>query len=344
METNRDIGTVGAAGQLTPDGRVVLRLTDAEGAYTIPYIQHGPEIRVAMGQPPKRPLPRAVLTGPDGASYNADLSGVPTTARFAVRKPGEYTLTLSDADGSKTFSPIGVGTVIAALGDSITEGYHGHGFARENLELQASSFPPEAVSADGRNFPQYAPTTTIHRPDVNTFQSWMTDLNNLLTKTWKRPVFIANEGWGGITTEGYLALMQNETWRQRLRLLQPNVWIIHLGVNDERQGVSAEAVQRNLHTLAIRLQKDYGAEPERILLASPCYDFYPGAEKILTEYTRAVRDLVDLLGLGTGPDFFAAYAQDRPRWYGADPVHPNIEGMVRMARLWHDALQDMPWS
>jgi lysophospholipase L1-like esterase len=42
--------------------------------------------------------------------------------------------------------------------------------------------------------------------------------------------------------------------------------------------------------------------------------------------------------LSRGPDFYAAFARDKPRWYGQDPVHPNVEGMLRMAALWHDAL------
>ena len=39
-----------------------------------------------------------------------------------------------------------------------------------------------------------------------------------------------------------------------------------------------------------------------------------------------------------GADFFAAYSKDKARWYGDDPVHPNLAGMDYMAQLWHDAL------
>jgi lysophospholipase L1-like esterase len=43
-------------------------------------------------------------------------------------------------------------------------------------------------------------------------------------------------------------------------------------------------------------------------------------------------------GLRRGPDFFTAYAVEKERYYGSDPVHPNIEGMRRMADLWAAAL------
>ncbi len=113
-----------------------------------------------------------------------------------------------------TYSRFGVGTVIAALGDSITEGYLGRGYLMPDLKLSADRFPAESVSRDGRNFPQYGPTTERYLPSVNCFESWMTSLNNRLTDTWRQPVFIANEGWGGITTAGYLAMMRSDAgWR-----------------------------------------------------------------------------------------------------------------------------------
>jgi lysophospholipase L1-like esterase len=61
---------------------------------------------------------------------------------------------------------------------------------------------------------------------------------------------------------------------------------------------------------------------------------------ILQSYARAIKVLVKQRGLSRGPDFYAAFAQDKPRWYGNDPVHPNVEGMVRMAELWHEAMTD----
>ena len=88
---------------------------------------------------------------------------------------------------------------------------------RASLDLTASDFPDEAVSADGRNFPRFAPTTAVHKPEVNCFQSWMTRLNDRLAKAWEQPVFIANEGWGGHDSAQYLAVMRGNRggWRDR---------------------------------------------------------------------------------------------------------------------------------
>jgi lysophospholipase L1-like esterase len=264
---------------------------------------------------------------------------------FVDLSPGEYTLQCRglDADSHErsrvNYDRIGIGVVIAALGDSITEGYLGHGFKRKDLNLSADRFPPESVSKDGRNFPQFAPTTTQYLPNVNCFESWMTALNDRLAATWRQPVFIANEGWGGITTGRYLAMMRQDAgWKKRMRRVQPQLWLIHLGVNDERAHLGAAEVRANLAGMVDELVKNYQAKPAHIFLAAPCYDYFPGAAEILAVYAREIAGLIEQRGLGRGPDFYAAYAQDKRRWYGSDPVHPNVDGMVRMAELWRRAL------
>ena len=98
-----------------------LRIKDVEGHYTIPYIQSSDLLEVNI-----KGAPRQVFLSrgnhriePEGKSghYNT----------FKNLSPGEYKLVVDDI----TFSPVGIGTVIAALGDSITEGYHGHWFRCE---------------------------------------------------------------------------------------------------------------------------------------------------------------------------------------------------------------------
>lgn len=264
---------------------------------------------------------------------------------FAGLPPGEYSLEVTGRDAAGTVvardrhGPVGIGTVIAALGDSITEGYHSRGFHQESLDLTPAMFPAEAVSRDRRNYPQFAPTTAHHRPDINCFTSWMPQLNDLLTEQWRRPVFIANEGWGGITSGRYLQMMKTDAgWQRRMRQLAPSVWLIHLGVNDGRAKLGADEVGRNLAEIVDILVKDYAATPARIVVAAPSYDYAPEAADRLATYRTAIAKLVAEKGLKSGPDFFAAYANDRPRYYGTDPVHPNAEGMELMARLWAEAL------
>ncbi|MBM3475186.1 MAG: SGNH/GDSL hydrolase family protein [Armatimonadetes bacterium] len=335
-------------GILRPDldsSALYLSVQDASGTYTIPYIQTADSLHVTPA-----------FDSPDIVRVRLSLSagGKPVASKLATRKqpqvsfrrlrPGEYVLRAQGLSRGgeelcrSEVTRIGIGTVIVAIGDSITEGYYGHGFSRGSA-LAAKDFPPEAVSRDGRNFPQFSPTTAWHLPEVNCFQSWMTDLNDLLTDSWQHPVFIANEGWGGYTTEAYLNLMRTDAnWQARMGLLQPNVWLINLGVNDERAHVPPEAFAGNLRAIVQTVTEEYAAQPNRILIARPSYDYFEGAEPTLRSYCEQIDALVGELGLARGPDFFAAYAADQQRWYGADPVHPNVEGVRRMAELWHEAL------
>jgi lysophospholipase L1-like esterase len=334
------------AGQALAPQTLTLTVPDIKGSYTIPYIQSDDTLHVRVIFPPGGPT-RARLILILGDQPIADRDATPADPDITIEglHAAEYTLRLGGVgdDGrivcSAVWRRLAVGTVIGAIGDSITEGYHGHGFWRDDLNLTASAFPPEAVSRDGRNFPQYSPTTAWHRPDVNCFQSWMTDLNNLLARRWDRPVFIANEGVGGITTGATLNTMRNDKgWQARMKLLAPQVWLIHLGVNDERAKLPAATVGANLQAIVSLLVSDYGARPDHILVARPCYDYAAGAAPILQSYITEIDALIARRRLRPGPDFFAAYAVDRAKWYGADPVHPNLAGMEYMARLWDEAL------
>lgn len=327
-----------------------LRVGDVQGSYTIPYIQSGRDLCVCIdfASLPAETVGATVTLGRTGEaeSRQRTVSHAAPLAEFTGLPAGEYSLTATATDAAGTdvwngrYHHVGVGTVVAALGDSLTEGYHGHGFGRLVLDLEAGDFPAEAVSADGRNYPQFAPTTAHHKPSVTCFQSWMTRLNNGLTAAWQQPVFIANEGWGGYATGHYLAMMRGNHggWRDRMQLLHPTVWLIHLGVNDERQQVPADAFAGNLRMIVGILRTEYGASTDAIYIAHPSYDYAPGAGPVLREYIARIDAIVTELGLRHGPDFFAAFATDRKTWYGADPVHPGPDGVDLMADLWLETL------
>ncbi|NPV46217.1 MAG: SGNH/GDSL hydrolase family protein [Armatimonadetes bacterium] len=331
---------------MSPQGTLTLTVADTKGRYTIPYIQSPPTVSLQLQFSPTGPL-RCHVRLLLGETVKGTITATRACSRvqFHELTPAEYSveLTALGDDGASVgvarHERLGIGTVLCAIGDSITEGYHGHAFWRDDLDLRSDVFPAEAVSRDGRNFPQHAPTTPAHRPEVNCFQSWMTDLNDLLTERWGQPVFIANEGWGGITSGGYLHMMQTDRgWQERMELLRPSVWLIHLGVNDERAGVTPAAFAANIEAIADLLISDYDARPGRVLVARPCYDYAEGCAEMERAYIAELDRLIARRGLAAGPDFFAAYAVDRARWYGDDPVHPNVEGMAYMAGLWADAL------
>ena len=326
-----------------------LRVSDVQGSYTIPYIQSHRDLsfRVDFKALPQGASRATIVISCDGEDVRRGVVTVSSPhVLFSCLAPGEYTVsvTVVDCAGETQqhfgYSRIGIGTVVAALGDSLTEGYHGHGFWRQILDLCADDFPASAVSVDGRNFPQFSPTTHIHRPSVNCFQSWMTRLNNLLSEAWKVPVFVANEGWGGYTSADYLTMMEQncDGWCDRVRQLSPAVWLIHLGVNDERHGVSGGEFETNLRGIVKLLLGEFGAAPENIYLARPSYDYFPGAAAVLRTYIAQIEAVVESLGVQAGPDFFATFSQDRETWYGDDPVHPGPEGMDLMADLWAERL------
>ena len=322
-----------------------LTIDDIKGSYTIPYIQSARDLAVEFSFAVEGVASAQVILM-RGAEKIAERQAAPGfRAEFPALDPGEYQVRIRglDLNGNEVcqaaWGRVAVGTVIAALGDSITEGYFGQGYMRESLDLRGDRFPKEAVSRDGRNFPQYSPTTHHHLPSVNCFESWMTPLNDSLTEIWKQPVFIANEGWGGITSAGYLDMIRkDEGWRTRMTRLKPALWLIHLGVNDERCQVPTDAFAADMEKIVDLLIEEFGARPEGIFIAKPSYDYFEGASEILTAYSRAIDGLVAERGLCKGPDLFALYATERNRWYGQDPVHPNVAGMQRMAKAWHDTL------
>ena len=119
-----------------------------------------------------------------------------------------------------------------------------------------------------------------------------------------------------------------------MRALAPNIWLLHLGVNDGRAGIPPAAFRADMAGLVRALVRSFGASPGRIFVAKPSYDAFPGAERLLAAYREEIDRLVAGMSLRPGPDFGAAYAAGRRRWYGTDPVHPNVRGMARMARLW----------
>ena len=66
-----------------------------------------------------------------------------------------------------------------------------------------------------------------------------------------------NEGSSGITASGYNSLMQQTQWTTRETALVPDKWLIHLGVNDADQGVTASAYKTNMQTIINNLINSY---------------------------------------------------------------------------------------
>ncbi|MBI2297851.1 MAG: hypothetical protein HYU66_02665 [Armatimonadetes bacterium] len=140
-----------ADGVLRPDlspGTLFRTVQGAAGSYCFPYLQTGRDLPVSAGF--ARGDPDIRLRLGDRAAL---LTAEQPRHVFTGLPPGEHQLTATDGHGTVTIDRIGVGEVLAALGDSITEGYFGLGCHRARLAgLTAAQFPPEACSRDGPPF------------------------------------------------------------------------------------------------------------------------------------------------------------------------------------------------
>ena len=115
------------------------------------------------------------------------------------------------------------------------------------------------------------------------------------------------------------------------------MWLIHLGVNDERLSMPETDFYDNMNQLIDLLKQDFNAKPEQIFLARTSYD-YEANRELLDAYLVKIDELIAQHGLKPGPDFFKAYSNNREKWYGEDQAHPNIAGMEYMAELWAEAI------
>lgn len=325
---------------------LTLTFIESKGDFTINYIQGSKDFYVALTIQPPAVKATVELTSNNG--YNSKKEAATSGKIVFSELPfGEYTLKVESFDTKSnmlsqfTYTNIGVGTIIAALGDSITEGFWSDGIMHPNLLMKAEDFPAAMVSKDKRNFPAYAPSTAHHKPDINCFKSWMPLMNDILSEKLKRPVFIANEGLGGHTTSAYLNIMRGDTlWQTRMKKLKANYFIIHLGVNDERYNVKPETFEANYNAIVDILIKDYKAVPKNIIIAYPSFDRHPNGDKYYPEYRKAIERMATNKGITIGPDFYAAYAKDTAKYYGGDSVHPNAtEGMNLMAELCSAAIE-----
>jgi len=145
------------------DGQAVLQLQveDVGGPYLLPYIQSSRDLELGTTFE-NSPVTRVHVTLHRGQAqvWEGELNHSYPAVTALGLPYGEYTLEAQayGDDGRQLqglrVGRIGIGTVIAALGDSITEGYYGECFV-QSPPLHAGQFPKDAVSRDGRNFPQW---------------------------------------------------------------------------------------------------------------------------------------------------------------------------------------------
>jgi lysophospholipase L1-like esterase len=322
-----------------------LAITDEGGTFYIPYIQTSSTLSVAASVsgtylPAGGGVKFVLNEGESNQDVKYDMTS-PFTGSFTGVAKGNYTLDAYVVDSSQVvvagsgrhaeLTNVGIGDIITAIGDSITEGEYGVDAGTTSIASWLDA-PAGTTSADNRNYPQYGPYITRYK------ESWMSDLNDELADFYDYPVFIMNEGYGGLQTGSYISYMGQADWISRQTALHPNRWLIHLGVNDAGTGnQSASTVQTNLQTIINTLENSYSATGSQILLARPSYGTSSEYTTRLPAYLPIIDSLVSSNALTAGPDFYTYFSNHNAGLY-SDTVHPNSAGMVQMARLWALAL------
>jgi lysophospholipase L1-like esterase len=329
------------------------------GAFAVPYIQASPDLDFALelNGPPGRTTVDVVLDLGRPEQQSLRLHGPSWAGTFHGLGFGEHTLDARMYAGEEglpdafvvaqppvalaRLEHIARGDVVAALGDSTTEGLGGGPYApgeidhltyfADWLEARTALRPIDLtlVSDDGRQYPQAG--ASLHpasRP------SFVVPLARLLEARTGHPVLVINEGWSGITSDGFVKVAQSQHFHDLVAAAHPNLWLVNLGANDAAVQRPALEYQQRLEALVAGIES-LGAAPGDIRLACPSYRSGP-----LSALEATYLPVVDFVRgdkrLGPAPDFFRHY-RDQPDQLG-DSVHPNAAGYAAMAQMWSGAL------
>lgn len=329
-----------AAAVLGAPNVATLSIVDEGGTIFIPYIQTSTTLNVAAsaGAVPIGGGVQFVLNEGLGSSQTVTDLVAPYSASFTGLAKGTYTLDayVLDADGATRLADaashdrrtgIAIGDIIAVVGDSVTEGQGGNidsGTVTSWLDADAGM-----ASADNRNFPQYGTTSTTYN------EGFLSDLNDKLAAYYGYPVFLMNEGRGGIRANNYQSGVMNAAWQSRINALAPNKWIVQLGINDNRASDSPSTFQTNITNLVNTFISSYGATAANTWLMAPSYDFGAGGQGAyapgLATYLPIITSVRNSLGLQGGADLYNIFAPYHATQY-FDNVHPNATGYAHMAR------------
>ena len=335
-----DITSPSAAVEAAPNV-ATLAITDEGGTFYIPYIQTSTTLTVnatAATVPDGGGIEFVLNEGLAGEDSMIDLT-FPYSVSFAGLAKAEYTIDayilegdgvsrLPDPEYHDSRTDVGIGDIIAVIGDSVVEGLGGtvdDGVVTNWLDADAGT-----VSADNRNFPQHGIVTGTYN------ESFLTDLNDKLANYYGYPVFLMNEGRGSIGARSYEASVMSVAWRNRETALAANKWLIALGINDSRVSISAADFEIDMTDFISMLMTDFGATADNIWLSYPSYDFGMGLEPFyinFSTYGTAYQNIREALGLQGGPDLFNVMKYYQADEY-SDNVHPNALGDVRLAKLW----------
>jgi lysophospholipase L1-like esterase len=338
-----------------------LAIDGPAGTFYVPYIQTSADLPVTLTHngPANRSIVDVILDAGTPRARAVRLTGSPWQTTFHAVGFGEHTLTArlyvpeegipagialqAPPVAEAHLEQVARGDVIAALGDSTTEGL-GEGpwqpgeqellgffpdwlAARRSLQSSRRGW----ISSDGRNFPQAG--LSMHPASRPAF---VVELARQLAAARGHPVLVLNDGWSGMTSDGYMRVSTSGYFAGQMAAASPNAWLVNLGVNDPLVNSSPAEYANRMQALVDNLEKLYGAPAQAIHVACPIYASQPMRNRAEAQYLPEIDMLRARANLGPAPDFFAFY-RDHPENV-ADAVHPNFVGYSAMARLWGAAL------
>lgn len=135
-------------------------------------------------------------------------------------------------------------------------------------------------------------------------------------KTWN----VVNGSVSGETTAGGLARLPAALARHK-----PDVVLLELGANDGLRGLDLKQMRTNLERMA-DLVAATGAQPVIFEMRIPS-NYGP----VFTErFRRSFTDAANSKSVPIVPFFLAAIAEDRPRWFQEDGIHPRTEAQPQI--------------
>ncbi|HEY8740142.1 MAG TPA: SGNH/GDSL hydrolase family protein [Candidatus Dormibacteraeota bacterium] len=327
-----------------------LAIPGRNGTYLVPYIQTQPDLHFRLNVQ-RAPADSMVLVTLDAGSdgqretevvapgyegvFGDVVKGDHTLSARLYQRPQRIHVKGTEGQGDQVASTrlthVARGDIIAAIGDSTTEGNGGPSFGFMPNWVSAQAMAADWTSPDGRNFPQAG---AFARPQAPA--SFTSTLGTLLEGVRGHPVLVLNDGWSGATAEAYSHIVVSPDLGAEYGAAHPNDWLINLGVNDPITHRTPEQFDANMHAITSELAGRFGAQPAAIHVACPSWagqDFRHQAEAL---YLPVIQRLRATVATGAAPNFYAWY-RDTPGNL-ADEVHPNAAGYRAMASLWGQAL------
>jgi len=335
-------------GMLVVDGN----MPDSDGTmstpdtFSIPYIQSTPQLNVAAAiqNAPAGAKVEFVLTQSNGTQQSIVDGTAPYAASFTMTVKGEHRVDayVQDSAGNRisgaedSINPVGYGNIIVAIGDSITAGERGNAISYGNPNWPVTSYlkSPES-SDDNRNIYQY---NNYGHDQAEFLRGYPLKLNNNLTGCTGVPVFIMNDGFGGIRTargEDINLLDKQAYYNDHIDKLGAQYVLLGIGTNDVNAKLDAQSWKADMHKVIDALQSpNYGLG---IWVAPLPGEQGDTPDPLFAAYNALIPEIVTQQNtvanpVWQGPDFYSHF-QANPDHFG-DWLHPNQDGYDAMADMW----------